>query len=380
MRVIGFLTGTRAEYGILKPVMQACRDAGAEVRVIACAAHTLHGTVAGIEADGWIVSAIDSMTRTDTHVGRAQAFGVLATHLPSHLAIHKLDVLVVCGDREEALAGAVAANIMGIPVAHLHGGDKCIASDVDEILRPAISKLAHLHFTAMAEHSERLVNVFGEKVERVWTVGAPGLDRLRQTDAAPLSAVEAWLKTDLSGGYVFVMHHPSPRHLTPEECGKEMHEILRQLTGLNMPIVCSYPNTDEGGEAMRAVIDQMAAADPRIIPYQAPPSDEVFKALYANAKAVVGNSSSILIESGFLHVPAVLVGRRQEGRVRSVNVLGCPDIWYADLADALTSLLGSDTYMQVVRSTDSRYGDGHAASRVAEILTTIELTPELIAK
>ncbi len=379
-RKIYFVTGARSEYDILYPVIvAAAQQPEIEVGVIATAAHLSdkHGqTVDLIRQDGFpIVGELASSYPEETWVGRSRSFARLCDLLTGLLAENPPDSVFVAGDREEPLAAAMVANFLRIPVAHLHGGDRCIASDVDEVFRPAISKLAHLHFTATEGHRERLIKM-GELPEYVWAFGAPGLDRLRTVPDTSLDQLARIYQIDLTGAFFILIQHPSST-LAPEQGYAEMNAILDGLMALGHPVLCSYPNSDPGNTLIRTSIDEQAAQHAHLIPYETLPREH-FVTLYRNCTAIVGNSSSIVLEAGFLHKPGILVGPRQDLREIGANVVRVPATSAAVRAACEQSL--DIEYRQRIATAPSLYGDGHSAPRIAGVLATVELKPELLLK
>lgn len=381
-RSIHFLTGARSEYDILAPVARRLAlRAGVEVRFIPAAAQLspFHGYgVQHIRRDGFqIAGEVESLLSSESWSGRSLSFANLVAGLTRLLSgSERSDILCVAGDREEALAGALVGNFLGIPVAHLFGGDRCIASDVDEVFRPAISKLAHLHFTATGGHRERLIRM-GESAELVWTTGATSLDSLRETPEVGPRELNAALGIDVDKPFVMVIYHPSPL-LSTQVAGQEMAELLRGVLALGCPVLCSYPNTDPGNVAVRDAIDVAKRQDPRLIVYHNLPRDQ-FVSLYRRCAALVGNSSSIVIESGFLKVPGVLVGARQDLRERGINVLRVEPEAGAVTEACLRAMTDHD-FLMATRKAPSLYGDGYSGERVAELLAEIPLAPGLLRK
>jgi UDP-hydrolysing UDP-N-acetyl-D-glucosamine 2-epimerase len=380
-RRIFFLTGARSEYDIVYPVIKAVsKRAGMQAEVIATAAHlsARHGmTVEHIRRDGFpIAGCIDSLLPEETWEGRSRSFGRLVDGLTTLLSTNRPDILFVAGDREEPLAGAIVANLLRIPVAHVHGGDRCIASDVDEVLRPAISKLAHLHFTATEGHRERLIRM-GERPDLVWVSGAPGLDRLRDEPDVPADKLSETYSVDVDKPFFILIQHPSST-LNPEEGGREMIAVLDGILSLGYPVFCGYPNTDPGNQLIRQAIDEARQDNPRLIVYDTLPREH-FVSLYRRCSAIAGNSSSIVLETGFLKVPGILVGPRQNLREVGPNVLRVEATSQA-VRDACLRALEDETFRQTVREAPSLYGDGHASERIAEVLATVELSPDLLLK
>jgi UDP-hydrolysing UDP-N-acetyl-D-glucosamine 2-epimerase len=375
-----FVTGARSEYDILYPVARACQQRGdIEASIIAGAGHLSpqHGDLDLLRADGIEIAAtIDSLDKSDTWADRAHAFGNFHQGLCTALAERRPDVLVVAGDREEALAGALAGVFLQIPVAHLFGGDRCLASDIDEVFRPAISKLSHLHFAATESHRERLIRM-GERPDRVWAVGATSLDRLADQQLLSRGELGAQLGADLSGPFFLLIQHPSPT-LNIVETGREMTTVLEALLAYGHPVFCSYPNFDPGNAAMREAIDAAAKNHKNLHVFRTLPR-HLFVNLFRYCSAIVGNSSSIVIESGFLRIAGILVGPRQDMREVGSNVIRVR-IDAKEVRDACRTVLENDAFRHTVQSCPSLYGDGQSAPRVAALLAQVDLDRELLTK
>jgi UDP-hydrolysing UDP-N-acetyl-D-glucosamine 2-epimerase len=380
-RRICFITGARSEYDILFPVIRACQETpGLSPFVIAGAGHLsrLHGhTIDLIEADGVTIAAtIESLLASDSWNGRALSFGSFFEGLCRALPQHKADLLVVAGDREEALAGALAGNFLRTPVAHLFGGDRCIASDVDEVFRPAISKLAHLHFAATEAHRDRLIKM-GESADHVWNVGATSLDRLADEPLLNLAALESHLGTPLTSPYFLVIHHPSPA-FNADATAAEMEAVLDGVLAAGYPVFCSYPNFDPGNIAMREVIERARVRHQNLHIFSTLPR-AIFVNLFRHCAAIVGNSSAILIEAPFLKVPGILVGPRQDLRDRGGNII---PVGFDAVAIAAACRHAADNadFRARVKADPSPYGDGASARRIAELLAHVPVGPELLIK
>lgn len=379
-RRAAFITGARSEYDILYPVARACyqRD-DIDPFIIAGAGHlsARHGDLDLIRADGIEISAtIDSLKDSNTWTDRALAFGKFYQGLCPALAAQHPDLLVVAGDREEALAGALAGVFLQTPVAHLFGGDRCIASDIDEVFRPAISKLAHLHFTATEGHRERLIRM-GERPDRVWAVGATSLDRLADEPMLDRKQLSSQLNTDLSGPFFLLIQHPSPT-INVADTGKEMATILDALLELGHPVFCSYPNFDPGNTAMREAIDKAAARCKNLHTHRTLPRNH-FVNLFRHCAAIVGNSSSIVIEAGFLKVAGILIGPRQSLREVGSNVIRVA-IDPQEIQAACRRALDDERFRKDVRVCSSLYGDGKSGERIAAMLATVALDRGLLMK
>jgi UDP-hydrolysing UDP-N-acetyl-D-glucosamine 2-epimerase len=381
MRRIFFLTAARSELDIVAPVVEAARaipSLRAELVVAGAHLSPHHGLeVRNIEASGLpIAGRVESLLASDSWEGRSLSFALLHQGLTRFLSRERPEVLYVAGDREEALAGALVATFLGIHIAHAHGGDRCIASDVDEVLRPAISKLAHFHFTATEGHRQRLIKM-GEAPERVFAFGASGLDRLRSEPDESDETLRAELGIDPRAPFFLLIQHPTST-MSPERGGAEMRAILDGILSLGHPVFASYPNFDPGNLAIRAALDEARARHPNLRVHHNLPRRR-FVALYHRCAAVVGNSSSIVIESAFLRVPGILLGPRQDLRETGANVMRTGTS-ADEVHAACRRALEDAAFRAEVARAPSLYGDGESAPRIAAKLAEVALDRELLLK
>ncbi len=376
MRHVVFVTGARSEYDLVVPAADAARRrADLRVSFVVGAAHLspFHGrTLERVTEDDFeILATIESMLASDSDYGRAASFARLTDGLANAFRFHRPDLVVVTGDREEALAGALAAAFMRLPTVHLHGGDRCIASDIDEVLRPAISKLAQWHCVATEGHRERLVRM-GELPTHVFVTGAPGIDRLLSEPEIDWPSAARGLGLDPQARFALVVHHPSP-WLGVDDGSLEIDAILTAALRCGLHVLCGLPNTDQGNVRMREVIAAHAARDLRVVTYTTLPRS-LFVNAYRRCAVVVGNSSSIVIESGALGVAAVLVGERQKYRERGENVISTTSD-QASIEQAIATAIAAPRC-----SSGSPYGDGQAGQRIADVLATVSLDPSELRK
>lgn len=351
-RTIAVVTGTRAEFGLLVPVLHAV-EARRELKLklIVTGTHWTTGTWRDIRDQGFRIDASVKMQRKN-ETGRAADVEALARGVRGMgrtFAEMKPDVVLVLGDRIEAFAAATAASVGGFRLAHIHGGDRA-EGVADEAMRHAVSKLAHIHFPATALSRKRLIQM-GEHAQHVFNVGSPavdGLDRVApDSDGDPV---------------IVVMQHPigaSPRQ-EAAWVRQTQRALYRQLLDENgSSYIFFEPNRDPGHEGIREAIARWG-------PLRHLPRQE-FLALLANSVAIVGNSSAGLIEAAVLKVPCVNIGPRQAGREKPANVVDC-DYGEENVRRALRKALKLD-----LRRMRHPYGDGRAGERIANILATIDL-------
>ena len=282
-----------------------------------------------------------------------EAIGRVLPELGAH-------AMLVVGDRSETAAAALGAALARVPIVHLHGGEETEGA-IDNALRHAITKLAHLHLVSHPDHARR-VQQMGEPDASVHVVGAPGLDNLRRTDLPDRAALEASLGISLVAPVVIVTEHPATLAGDP---AAEVAALVRALEQVPATYVVTLPNNDAGNEAVRASLQAFVAAGARRIAVEAL-GEARYVALMRCADAMVGNSSSGLIEAPVVQLPVVNVGDRQRGRLRGANVIDAEATAPA-IAAALQRAL-SPAFRASLAGTTSPYGDGHSADRVRAVL------------
>lgn len=375
VRHVLFISGARSDYDLMSPVFAPCRQLGLKVSVIAAAGHLSqpHGfSVLQIREDDIDIAAeLETLLSSDTWTARSLSFAHLLQALTQEVARIAPSLIYVAGDREEALAGALVGNFLQIPVAHAHGGDRCIASDIDEVFRPAISKLAHIHFTATEGHRQRLVRM-GEAPETVFATGSASLDRLGE-DRGDLANVSGHFGIELASPYFLVLHHPTAT--LENDDVEDYRQLLEGLRATGADVLLGAPNFDPGNTAMRDLVRQYSS--PQLHVYGNLPRS-VFIPAFRNAAAIVGNSSALLVEAGFLRVPAILVGHRQDFREAGSHVLRV-DAEAREITRAC-ALVCEPSFRANLADAPSLYGDGKSGTRIAEVLRSFPLSNQLLRK
>lgn len=354
---LAVLTTGRQDWGILRSTCLALRR---DVILLAGGMHCepRFGTTSQLLVDDGFAPELLRWAGTDedapAHVQAADALGLVG----EALARHRPDALLLAGDRFETAAAALAATVARVPIVHLHGGEET-AGAFDNALRHAITKLAHLHLTSHEEHARRVI-AMGEDPAAVHVVGAPALDNLRRDDLATRDELERDLGLPLAAPVVLVTLHPATLGGAPED---EVAALLAAMDRVPATYVITLPNVDPGAAAIRARLVE-AAARPGRCAVEALGERRYFGLLRV-ADAMLGNSSSGLIEAPVLRLPAVNVGDRQRGRRREGNVIDVPAEADA-IAAALARALDPD-FRRALPET-SAFGDGRAAARIVEIL------------
>lgn len=267
--------------------------------------------------------------------------------------------LLLAGDRFETAAAALAATVACVPLVHLHGGE-VTSGAFDDALRHAITKLAHLHLVSRPEYGARVV-AMGEDPASVHVVGAPGLDNLHRTDLASPEELERFLGIRLEPPVVVVTLHPATWGGDPRA---EAEAVAEAMAAVEATYVVTLPNADPGGRAIRAVLE--AAVRPPRGAVAASLGERRYWGLMRTAAALLGNSSSALIEAPAVSLPAVNVGARQEGRLRGANVVDAPATGPA-IAEALRRVLAPG-FRESLAGAPSPYGDGKSAERIVRVL------------
>lgn len=378
-RKITVITGTRGEYGLLYPVIKSIENnPKLELSIIVTGMHLSieHGyTINEIKKDGFKIDAlVDMLLSNDTGVSMAKSLGIGIIGITQALEQIKPDIILILGDRGEPFAGAIAASHMNIPIAHIHGGDSTTGGCIDESIRHSITKFAHIHFPATEESAQRLKKM-GEETWRIHMVGAPGLDTILNLELISRAQLIERFSLDIREPLLLAIQHPVTTQ--PENAAKEMRSTLEALAELNIQTVLIYPNADAGGRSMIEVIKE----------YEHMPFLHTFKSLSHSeylslmkiASAMVGNSSSGIIEALSFHLPVINIGIRQEGRQHASNVI---NIWHdkTEIVEAINTALFDEGFKNKIRECVNPYGDGKAGIRIAEVLANIKINDALLQK
>jgi UDP-N-acetylglucosamine 2-epimerase (non-hydrolysing)/GDP/UDP-N,N'-diacetylbacillosamine 2-epimerase (hydrolysing) len=378
MRKIAVVTGTRAEYGVLHPVLRAIEnERELQLSVVVTGMHLSHEfgyTVQEIEKDGFPIDArIDMLLSGDTSESMAKSVGVGIIGMAQAWQHSKPHVILVLGDRVEPLAATISGAYMNIPVAHISGGD-VTRGGLDESARHAITKFAHIHFAATNRSAERIIKM-GEDKWRVHVVGSLNLDVILNESSFSPEALTRRLALDLSQPLILVLQHPVSTQV--DEASSQMRITMEAILKVGCPTVVLYPNSDAGGRRIIEVIKEYEK-HPFIRTSKSLPRREYLN-LMRIASVMVGNSSSGIVEAPSLGLPVVNIGIRQEGRERGQNVI---DVGHdtVQVLNAIEKALSDREFLAKVKRCESPYGDGKTAPRIAEILSHIEISSHLLQK
>lgn len=381
---IAVVTTSRADYSHLYwPLKELAAHPDVDLKLIVLAAHLspeFGDTVAEIERDGFpIASKIECLLSSDSDVGMAKTLGLAVLGLADTLAQMRPDLLLLIADRYEMLAPASVALTLRIPVAHIEGGEISEGA-IDDQVRNAITKMAHLHFTSTHTARARVL-AMGEEPWRVHRAGAPSLDHLRRSTLLTRPELEAVLNLALADDITVVAYHPvTLLQNTIAEADAVFTSLEQHATQAGQILFC-YPNADAGSHALMTRIRDFCAAHPNAHLFVNLPAITHWS-LLREATLLLGNSSSGIMEAASFALPVVNIGLRQHGRERAPNILDSPDSDAAhgpvDISDILAKIAvaHSPAFRIPLRALKNPYGDGRAAERiVTRILDVLTSTP-----
>lgn len=364
------ITATRAEWGLLVWPLRELQARGITIRIAATGAHLsprFGETWRDIEADGFTIDARIAMNLdSDAPADLTRSLGAALSGFGDALGHLKPDAVILLGDRYELLAAATAALMARIPILHVSGGDTTEGA-LDEQVRHAITKMAHWHFPSTEVARRRIIQM-GEAPERVFTIGATGLDNIRRLTLVDRAALSARLDFDLSGDYVLVTYHPA----TLAEASGGIEPLLAALDAQpGLKVLVTGTNADPGSSSIAARLDAYARANPRRIKLVQSLGQVGYLSAMSQCRAVIGNSSSGIIEAPSMGVPTLNLGDRQKGRERAASVIDCAETPEA-IQSALAKALSPD-FAEFCRGVENPYGDGTSAIRFAEIVAKLDL-------
>ncbi len=378
MRRIGVVTVSRADYGIYRPVLRRIdEDDDLELRLFVSGAHLseAHGSTGEeIESDGFQIEArVDLLAGSDDPAAVTEAIGQGVRGFGEVFARVGLDLLLLLGDRFEMLAAALGALPFRLPLAHIHGGEVSFGA-FDESIRHALTKLSHLHFPSAEVHAAR-IRQLGEEPWRIVVAGAPALDAIRELEPLENGELERRVGMSLDSPTLLATYHAAT--LDPVDVRTRASDLLAAVEAAGLPVVFTYPNADPGGRVIRELIDRYVDAHADAVAVESLGS-RAYLSLLRKVAAMVGNSSSGLLEAPSFELPVVNVGSRQEGRLRAANVIDVGDGRHELLAGIRRAL--SAEFKNGLAGLQNPYGDGQASGRIVETLKGVELGPRLLVK
>jgi GDP/UDP-N,N'-diacetylbacillosamine 2-epimerase (hydrolysing) len=372
MKKICVVTGSRAEYGLLYWLMKdIIDDKDFELQIVVTGMHLspqFGNTYQEIEKDGFKINKkVDIQLSSDNEVAISKSMGIGMIGFADAFNDLQSDLIIILGDRFEIFSAAAAALIAKIPVAHIHGGEKTEGS-FDDSLRHSITKMSHLHFTAIEEYKNRVIQL-GEEPKRVFNVGGLGIDNINKLKLLSKADLENKINFKLGKKNILITFHPATLEKVKSET--QFQQLLDSITELkNTKIIFTKSNSDPGGNAINKIIDEYASKNSNTAVFKSMGQLKYLSALQF-VDAVVGNSSSGLLEAPSFNIGTIDIGDRQKGRIKSKSVINCLPI--KNNIDNAFKKLYSDDFKKIINISKNPYGDGGASQRIIKIIKTTDL-------
>lgn len=367
-------TGTRADYGLLYWLMRDLKQhPGFDLSIIASAMHLapqFGETIKFIRQDGFeIDELVPCLDDDDSNMGMARAYVRACDGFLTALDRLKPDLLIILGDRFEALAAAASATLLHIPIGHLHGGEITLGA-IDEMFRHAITKMSHLHFTAAEEYRRRVIQM-GEAPERTFNVGAVGLDSFRRHALPGKAELLASLDMPGDADYALVTYHPATMESSGPVAGLEA--LIQAFDAFpHLRLIITKANSDPGGRRINERLEAYQSTRPGHVHLVASLGQLRYLAAMEHAALVVGNSSSGIIEAPAVDVPTINIGSRQDGRLRAESVIDVDETGASIISGMRRAL--DPGFRAGLRQTIPPYGrPGDATGRIISILEATDL-------
>lgn len=380
MKRIGIMTGTRAEYGLLKPLMQEInKDNDLELYLIVSGMHLspeFGMTYKEIEEDGFEINAkVEMLLSSDSPAGISKSIGLGVIGFADEFQRADLDMLILLGDRYEALSAAICALVMRIPIAHLHGGELTEGA-IDEGIRHSITKMSYLHFTSTEQYRNRVIQL-GENPERVFYVGALGVENIKKINLMTKEELERSIHFEIDENTVIVTYHPvTLENNTVEEQFLNLLEVLDRNPKIRM--IFTKANADTNGRIVNELIDKYAAQNSeRACAFMSLGQKRYLSAL-KYCRIVIGNSSSGIIEAPSFGKPIINIGDRQKGRICADSVINC-GYTQQEIQQAMETAL-TEEFENKARNCRNPYEKENTAANIISVIKDYLLNDKIKLK
>ena len=380
MKRIGIMTGTRAEYGLLKPLMQEInKDNDLELYLIVSGMHLspeFGMTYKEIEEDGFQINAkVEMLLSSDSPAGISKSIGLGVIGFADEFQRANLDMLILLGDRYEALSAAICAMVMRIPIAHLHGGELTEGA-IDEGIRHSITKMSYLHFTSTEEYRRRVIQL-GENPERVFCVGAIGVENIKKINLMTKEELERSIHFEIDENTVVVTYHPvTLENNTVEEQFLNLLKVLDRNPKIRM--IFTKANADTNGRIVNELIDKYAAQNSeRACAFMSLGQKRYLSAL-KYCRIVIGNSSSGIIEAPSFGKPIINIGDRQKGRICADSVINC-GYTQQEIQQAMETAL-TEEFENKARNCRNPYEKENTAANIISVIKDYLLNDKIKLK
>jgi GDP/UDP-N,N'-diacetylbacillosamine 2-epimerase (hydrolysing) len=374
MKKICVITSSRADYGLLLGVLKGLKNSNnCELQIIATGMHLsaeFGNTWRIIEKDGFKIDRkVEMLLGSDSSVAITKSIGLGFFGFADVFYDLSPDLIVLLGDRFELLAVASSALIAGIPIAHLHGGELTTGA-FDDSIRHAITKMSSLHFTAAEPYRQRVIQM-GEDPNNVWCVGGFGLDEVYNLERLPLADLESFLGISLGDQSLLITFHPETATLASSE--SQMIELFSALKKLDAHLIFTMPNADTGGRVIFQMIEEFVSERPSQRCAHVSLGQNRYLSTLSYVDAVVGNSSSGIIEAPSFKIGTVNIGSRQDGRLRAPSIVDCK-AEREDIAKAIALTL-SDPFKLQLKNISNPYGGTGASKRTVSLIEAWQPMP-----
>jgi GDP/UDP-N,N'-diacetylbacillosamine 2-epimerase (hydrolysing) len=375
MRKICVITGTRAEYGILKPLLREIEKSKKLKLILAVAGmHLLknHGSsFKEIQEEGFKIKKIPMYSEKSKDLSEALSLGI--KNFSRLLKKEKPDMLVIFGDRLEPLAATLVASISNIPIAHISGGDKTDSGIIDESIRHSLTKFAHIHFPETKSSAKRIEKM-GEEKWRIYFPGALEIDAILQREK--VNKERLFKKYNLNPNKKLIICIQHSFNIEWKKAGIQMKETISALKDLEIQSLIIYPNNDKGSEQ---IIEELRKINEPLIKVERNVKHSDYINLLSYASVMIGNSSSGIVESPSLKLPVVNIGRRNTGREHSKNIIFVNHN-KKEIIGAIKKSIYNRNYVKKVKKVKSAYGGGDSAIKIIKVLENIPINKKLLSK
>ncbi len=367
------VTGTRAEYGLLANLMnQLKEDEEFQLQIIVTGMHLspeFGNTYLQIEEDGFVIDEkVEILLSSDTTIGVAKSLGLATIGFADAFNRLKPDLLIILGDRFEILAAAQTALVMNIPIAHISGGELTEGA-IDDAIRHAITKLSSIHFPANQEYKKRIIQL-GEQPNRIFEVGDPGVENIRKMDFLSKNELEGFFGFQLDKFFLVTFH---PTTLEPNQAKLQLTELFLALNKFEeYNIIFTKSNADSDGRIINEMIDEYTAKNSERVKSYFSLGQKRYLSTLKYASAVIGNSSSGIVEAPVLNVPTVNIGNRQKGRLKADSIIDCESV-EVEIIDAIFKVINID-FKEKLEGIPLKYDGYETSSKIVEILKGLDFS------
>lgn len=371
---ICIVTGTRSEYGLLKPLIDKINNNNFELKLIATGMHLspeFGMTYKFIEKDGYIIDKkIEILLSSDTPAGISKSMGLALISFSDYFNEENPHMVIILGDRFETFSVAAAATLAKIPIAHIHGGETTEGA-YDEAFRHCISKMSYLHFTSTEEYRKRVIQL-GEDPSRVFNVGALGIENIKNLPLIDINALEHQLNFKLDKPYGLVTFHSVT--LETDTSKNQVCELLKALDSFpNMKFLITKGNSDSSGRIINNILEDYCEKNKKRVKLFTSMGQIAYLSAMKHCSIVLGNSSSGIIEAPTFNIPTINIGGRQKGRIQAKSIINCnPN--KDDIIASIKKALNVE-YINSLKSIINPYDGGDTSCKIINILIKILNSP-----